>query len=115
MTFPSIFRAALVLALLAGVSACKKPDEAVGPAQKAGAAIDNAGAQAAAQLHENIDKVNQAAEDMRERAKTAGDELNDAAKDAAQDANHGISKATEEVGKKVEKAGEKIQEAARKD
>ncbi|HEY0061813.1 MAG TPA: hypothetical protein VGC21_06815 [Telluria sp.] len=109
----SIFRAALVLALVAGVAACKKPDETVGPAQKAGAAIDSVGEQAAAQLHENIDKANKVADDMRERAKTSGDELAEAAKDAAQDANKGISKATEEVGKKVEKAGEKIQDAAK--
>lgn len=113
MKSSSIFRAALVLALAAGITACKKPDEAVGPAQKAGAAIDSVGEKAAAQLHENIDKANQVAEDMRERAKTSGDELADAAKDAAQDANKGISKATEEVGKKVEKAGEKIQDAAK--
>jgi ABC-type transporter Mla subunit MlaD len=106
--------AAVALAILAGLSACKKPDETVGPAQKAGAAIDSVGEKAAAQLHEGIDKANGVAATLNERAKQAGDDMQDAAKDAAQDASKGINKATEEVGKKVEKAGEKIQDAARK-
>jgi hypothetical protein len=108
-----LIHAAVALSMLAALSACKKPDEPIGPAQKAGAAIDSAGEKAAAQLHEGIDKANEAAAIMNERAKHAGDEISDAAKDAAQDASKGINKATEEVGKKVEKAGEKIQDAAR--
>jgi methyl-accepting chemotaxis protein len=110
----SLIQTAAVVAMLAALSACKKPDEPVGPAQKAGAAIDSVGEKAAAQLHEGIDKVHKATEDMNERARHAGDEVQEAAKDAADDANKGISKATEVVGKKVEKAGEKIQDAARK-
>ena len=100
---------AVVLALLAGLSACTKPGEPVGPAQMAGAAIDKTGDQIAAELHKPIDK-----------AQEAGQKVNDAAlatkaqiEDAAQDASRGIDRATEEVGKKVERAGEKIQEAAK--
>ena len=100
---------ALVLALLAGMSACTKPGEPVGPAQKAGAAIDKTGDQIAAELHKPIDKANE-----------AGKAVNDAAletrariEEATNDASRGIDKATEEVGKKVERAGEKIQESAK--
>jgi hypothetical protein len=100
---------AIVLALLAGLSACTKPGEPMGPAQKAGAAIDKTGDQIAAELHKPIDKANE-----------AGQKVNDAAlatkakiEEATQDASRGIDKATEEVGKKVERAGEKIQESAK--
>ena len=43
MKVSTILNAALVLCLLAGVSACTKRDESMGPAQKAGQAVDNAG------------------------------------------------------------------------
>ena len=49
MTSTTIFRAAAALALLAGLSACTKPGEPIGPAQKAGAAIDKTGDQIAAE------------------------------------------------------------------
>jgi hypothetical protein len=102
--------AALLLALLSGLSACKRSDEPVGPAQKAGAAIDQAGEQVAAKLHEPIDKAKAVGQQMEEAAKDTGEKI----EQATQDASRGIDKATEEVGKKVERAGEKIQEAAKK-
>ena len=109
MQTTSFTNAAAVLALLAGLAACTKPGETVGPAQKAGAAIDKTGDQIAAELHKPIDKAQQ-----------AGDKVNQAALDtraqieeATNDASRGIGKATEEVGKQVERAGEKIQEAAK--
>ncbi len=109
-TFSSlVLTAASTLALVAGLSACTKPGEPIGPAQKAGAAIDKTGDQIAAELHKPIDKANE-----------AGQKVNDAAletkariEEATQDASRGIDKATEEVGKKVERAGEKIQESAK--
>ena len=104
-----ILHAALILALLTGVVACGKRDEAVGPAQKAGAAIDNAGDKVAKELHDKLDKANAAAGDLAKSAKETGDKIND----ATQDAGAKLNKATEEVGKKVERAGEKIQESAR--
>ena len=110
MKFTPMFSAALVLALACGMSACKKADEPIGPAQKAGAAIDNAGEQVAAKLHEPIDKAKQVGQQMADAAKDTEKQINQ----ATEDASRGIDKATEEVGKKVERAGEKIQEAAKK-
>lgn len=91
--------ALLVLAALAG---CSPKQEDMGPAQKAGKAVDDAGAKVAARLHEPIDKANAAAQQARDRIE-----------DAAEDARAGLNTATEEVGKKVEQAGEKIQDAAK--
>jgi F0F1-type ATP synthase membrane subunit b/b' len=109
MKFTSIVSAAIVLATLSGLAACGKREEPIGPAQKAGAAIDNAGDKVAEKLQENINKANQAGEKIQDAAKATGDRINE----ATQDASKGIDRATEEVGKKVEKAGEKIQESAR--
>ena len=103
--------ATLTVALLAAVllCACSKKED-IGPAQKAGKAVDDAGAKIASDLHEKIDK-----------AKAVGDTLEKSAQDTAAkideataDASKGLNKATEELGKKVERAGEKIQEAAKK-
>jgi hypothetical protein len=110
MSNTAIYRAALVLALLSGLAGCKKADEPIGPAQKAGAAIDKAGEQVAAKLHEPIDKAKQVGQQVADAADETGRQINQ----ATEDASRGIDKATEEVGKKVEKVGEKIQESARK-
>ena len=109
MKFITIFGAAIVLATLSGVSACTKPAEPIGPAQKAGAAIDNAGDRVAAEMQANLEKARKAGEKVQDAAKATGDKI----AEATDDASKGIDKATVEVGKKVEKAGEKIQEAAR--
>ncbi len=103
-------KAVMMVALVAALGACKKQEEEMGPAQKAGAAIDNAGDKVAKEIHDKLDKADQAAKDMAEAAKATGDKI----KDATEDASKGLDKATEEVGKKVESAGEKIQDAARK-
>jgi hypothetical protein len=100
---------ALMLALLAGLSACTKPGEPVGPAQKAGAAIDKTGDQIAAELHKPIDKANEAGQ----KVNAAALETKAQIEEATNDASRGIDKATEEVGKKVERVGEKIQESAK--
>ena len=114
MNIKSITSALLVLAMLAGATACTKRDEtAIGPAQQAGAAIDNAGNKVADKLHENIDKANAVSKNVADAAQAQRDEIEKATKGAAQDASKGLSHATEEVGKKVERAGEKIQEAAK--
>jgi hypothetical protein len=104
-----IIRAAAALALLAGLSACTKPGETVGPAQKAGAAIDKTGDQIAAELHKPIDKANEAKKAVNDAALETRAQI----EEATADASRGIDKATVEVGKKIEKAGEKIQEAAK--
>lgn len=108
MKFHTFAGAALALALLANLGGCRKQEE-MGPAQKAGAAIDNVGDKVADKLHEQLDKADAAAKAVADNAKAAQDEV---AK-ATEDASKGVSKATEEVGKKVERAGEKIQDAAR--
>lgn len=106
----------LVVALLAGamvLAGCSKKADDMGPAQQAGAAIDNAGDKVAKDIHDKLDKAKQAGQDVADAAKAQGDALKDATGDATRDAANGLGKATEEVGKKVEQAGEKIQDAAR--
>jgi hypothetical protein len=109
MTSTFLGNTALVLALLAGLTACTKPGETVGPAQKAGAAIDKTGAQIAAELHKPIDKAAEAGQKVNQAALDTKAQI----EEATNDASRGIDKATEEVGKKVERAGEKIQESAK--
>ena len=110
MKSTSVITVFVMLTSLAGVSGCTKPSEPVGPAQKAGAAIDQAGDKVAEKLQVIPDKVNQVGENMAEAAKQAEGRI----ADATEDASRGIDKATEKVGQKVEQAGEKMQEAARK-
>lgn len=112
MKIISITGALLALALLG--TGCTKPAEPIGPAQKAGAAIDNAGDEVAAKMQESLKKAQQASKDMADAAKATGTQITDATKDATADASKSLDKATEEVGKKVERAGEKIQEASHK-
>ncbi|WP_426103389.1 hypothetical protein [Massilia sp. TSP1-1-2] len=102
-------RSAVALAMLAALGACTKPGEPVGPAQKAGAALDKTGDQIAAELHKPIDKANEAQKAMKDAAQQTRSNI----EEATADASRGIDKATVEVGKKVEQAGEKIQEAGK--
>jgi hypothetical protein len=88
-----------LLALMAGLSACSKRDESMGPAQKAGQAIDNAGDKVAKDLHDKLDKANQVGKDLAKSAQDTSDKIDEATSDAA---------------RKVEKAGDKIQESAGK-
>ncbi|HZV65619.1 MAG TPA: hypothetical protein VFG03_12010 [Telluria sp.] len=110
MNTKPIVGALLTLALVASLSACTKRDESMGPAQKAGQAIDNAGDKVAKDLHGKLDKAKQVGTDLAKSAQDTSDKIDEATSDAAK----GLNQATEEVGKKVEKAGEKIQESARK-
>lgn len=103
---------AVMVALCLG--ACDRSDDGVGPAQKAGAAIDNVGAKAAEQMHDSLRKADQAAADLREKAKATGAEVKERAEDAARDADRGLNKVAENVGQAVEQTGEKIQEKAAK-
>ena len=103
--------AALVTVALgaAGLTACKPRDEAMGPAQKAGQAVDNAGDKAARELHDKLGQANLAAQ----QALTSAEQTRDKIAAATEDASKGLDKATVEVGKKIERAGEKIQESAK--
>ncbi len=106
----SICGALLAVALVAGAAGCNKRDEAIGPAQKAGQAIDSAGDKVARDLHDKLDRANDAAKKVADSAAETKGRI----AEATADAGRGLDKATEEVGKKVERAGEKIQEAAKK-
>ncbi|WP_229422891.1 hypothetical protein [Telluria aromaticivorans] len=88
----------LALAVLAG---CSRDEDALGPAQKAGKALDDAGVRVSRQVEDELAKADRAAAEARDKIK-----------DATKDAKGGLERATEEVGKKVEDAGEKIQDAA---
>ena len=94
----TVMTSLLVLAVLAG---CSRSEEEVGPAQRAGKALDNAGVKVSRQVEQELARADRATAEAREKIK-----------DAAQDAKGGLKRATEEVGKKVENAGEKIQDAA---
>lgn len=109
MNISSILPVAMLCAAMAASSGCTSRDAPVGPAQKAGAAIDNAGDKVAEKLHENLDKARDAGQQVTEGAKRAEERL----QEATEDASRGARKATENVGEKVEQAGERIQEAAR--
>lgn len=99
--------ALMALAALGGCQPKHDPG-AVGPAQQAGKAVDDAGAKIAQSLHAPIDK----AEEARRKMEAAGEQTRRQIEDATDDARQGLNKATNEVGKKVEQAGEKIQKAA---
>lgn len=100
-------------ALLAGAG-CSKKEDGMGPAQKAGQAVDNAGDRVARELQDKIDKANAAAQQVSDSAQQTRDRIAEATADATADASKGLNAATEKVGKKVEQAGEKIQESAKK-
>lgn len=87
------------LLLLAALAGCSRDEEAMGPAQRAGKALDDAGAKLTRQVDNELAKVDRATEEARDKVG-----------DAARDAKGGLKRATEEVGKKVEDAGEKIQD-----
>lgn len=89
------------LLLLAALAGCSREDDAMGPAQRAGKVLDDAGAKVSRQVNQELARVDRAA-----------DEAKDKVKDATKDARGGLKRATEEVGKKVEDAGEKIQDVA---
>ena len=99
--------ALLALAALAGCQP-KHDNGNIGPAQQAGKAVDDAGAQVAKSLHAPIDKAEEAKRKMAE----AGEQAKRDIAEATDDARQGLNDATNEVGKKVERAGEKIQKAA---
>lgn len=106
-TTTTLTAALLALAVLAGCQP-KHDTGAIGPAQQAGKAVDDAGAQVAKSLHAPIDKAQEAKRKMEEAGEQARQQI-DAATD---DARQGLDKATNEVGKKVEQVGEKMQKAA---
>jgi hypothetical protein len=113
----TMFSALLVLALAAG---CSRDEDTVGPAQKAGKAIDEAGERVADGLRAPIEKADEAAKKLAERAEEERrqiaertEEAREKIKDATAEAGRGLEKATGKVGEKVERAGEKMQEAAR--
>jgi predicted small secreted protein len=113
-----VINAVVLVAIVAAFAACKKADDGMGPAQKAGAAVDAVGDKVARDLHANIDKANEVAKQAAKNAEATSAKIEEATtgkiNQAARDASEGLSTATEEVGKKVERAGEKIQESARK-
>jgi predicted small secreted protein len=90
----------LVAALLAGCN--QSSSDSMGPAERAGKAVDDAGAKVASKVQEQVVKADEAARQAKEKAK-----------DVAAEASHNLDRATAKVGEKVERAGEKMQEAAR--
>jgi len=89
-------------ALAAALAGCNQSSsDNMGPAERAGKAVDDAGAKVTSKVQEQVVKADEAAAHVREKMK-----------DATAEASHNLDRATEQVGKKVERAGEKIQDAA---
>ena len=99
---------ALMLAVAMVATGCKKADDNpnMGPAQEAGAAIDNAGANTAAAAREGAERVDAATD-------RAAANMENAAERAGQNIKEGASDATAATGRAVERAGEKIQDASK--
>lgn len=114
MTMTKLGAGMLALVLLAGVSACSKRDDGMGPAQQAGQAVDKAGDKMAHEMHDKLDKAHAAARQVGDSAQQTRDRIAEATEAAAADAGKGLDAATEKVGKKVEQAGEKIQQSTKK-
>lgn len=105
-----LFASLLALAALAALAGCqpKHDNGAIGPAQQAGKAVDEAGDKVARSLHAPIDKAEEAKRKMAE----AGEKARRDIEAATDDARQGLNDATSEVGKKVERVGEKMQKSA---
>jgi uncharacterized protein with beta-barrel porin domain len=115
----------IMLAVAVLATGCNKADNnSMGPAQEAGKAVDQAGANVARETREGIERADQAteraaanAERTAERAgdniERAGAEVRQESREAAQDVKQGVSNATEATGRSVERAGERMQDAAK--
>ena len=125
---------ALMLAVAVLATGCKKADNdpSTGPAQEAGAAIDNAGAQVAEetkegaaavgaateQAAENIDQatdraaanIDQATDKAAANMREAGAEVRQESKEAAAEVAQGADAINDKTGKALERAGEKMQD-----
>lgn len=88
----------LALAVSLVLAGCGRAEDDIGPAQKAGKALDDAGARVSDTVQDELAKADRAAEEAREKVE-----------DATRDASRGLDRAKDQVGKKVEKAGEKLQ------
>ena len=86
----------LALAMLAG---CSRDDGAVGPAQRAGRALDAAGVNVSRQMEGELAKADRATDNARARIK-----------DATKDGRSGLKRAGGDLGKRLEDAGEKIRD-----
>ncbi|MBQ5947229.1 hypothetical protein KBW98_06980 [Massilia sp. ST3] len=89
----------LALAVSAALAGCGRGEDDIGPAQKAGKALDEAGARVSDTVQDELEKADRAAEEAREKVE-----------DATRDASRGLDRAKDQIGKKVEKAGEKLQD-----
>jgi hypothetical protein len=84
----------------------------IGPAERAGRAVDNAGARVADTMQAQVQKADEAARQLRDKADATARQARENVQDVTQEASRNLDRATEAVGKKVEQAGEKIQQAA---
>ena len=124
---------ALMLAVAVLATGCKKDaDPATGPAQEAGAAIDNAGAKVAEETKdaaaavgtateraaENVEQaadkagenLKEAGAEIRQETKEAGAEIRQETKEATAEVKQGADAINDKAGKAVERAGEKMQD-----
>lgn len=119
----TIALSAVMLSVAVLATGCNKKDD-MGPAQEAGAAIDNAGRTVADETREGVAAADAAAERAGERVEAAADragdridnataEVRQETREAADDAKEAASDATAAAGRSVERAGEKMQDASK--
>jgi hypothetical protein len=113
---------AILLAVAVLATGCKKADDpSMGPAQEAGKALDNAGAEVRQESREAAaatehaadragDKMREAGAEVRQETREAGAEVRQESRDAAQNVREGADKATDATGRALERAGEKMQD-----
>lgn len=115
--------AGILMAVTVMATGCKKTDNAdtMGPAQEAGAAIDNAGAKVAEETREGVqaadaaaeragERVEAAAERADENLERAGAEVRQETREAAQEAKQAADNVNDNAGRALERAGEKMQD-----
>jgi hypothetical protein len=138
-TKSTIAMSALLLSVAMLAAGCHKTDPnanaGMGPAQSAGKAVDDAGANAAAATREGAakteaaaehagdkaqdaaqragDNMNAAAAQSKEAAKEAGANVKEGAHEAGQNIKEGAANVTDAAGRGLEKAGQKMQDASK--
>lgn len=129
-TFKNLSIPSLLLAVAVLATGCHKTDKTtvdtngMGPAQSAGKAVDDAGANAAAATREGAarteaaaqragDQMSEAAARTDAAAREAGADAKADAHEAGQEIKQDASKATDATGKALERSGEKMRDASK--
>lgn len=105
---------AMMLALAVMATGCNKKDDNpnMGPAQEAGAAVDNATANAAQETREAAQNVENATENAAERVDAATDRAGERIENAAERAEKNLEQAGAEVKQETREASAEVRQGA---